>query len=107
MKHYKAIITGGTLAPQAVILEQDREAYAAVFMENAMQQAFMCVCEDGIEAERNPYTINFYVNDTIFATIDIKVWQNTYHDESIWADYVLTTKPRSLSMIVRRMNIAE
>ncbi len=104
MKHYTAIITGGTLSPECEILEQDRVAFAATFMEAAMQHAFYCICQDGIDAQRQPYTISFYSDNVLFARINISTWQEFAR---VYADYELTAVPTDKTIFLRRMCVAD
>ncbi len=103
MKHYKAIITGGSLSSDCEILEQDRGAFAAPFMNAAMQHAFYLVCQDGIDAERRPYSIGFYSNGVLFARINITTWQEFAR---VYADYELITATNK-SIFLRRMCVAD
>lgn len=104
MKHYKAVITGGPLFPDCEILEQDRVAFAATFMEAAMQHAFYLVCQDGIDAARQPYSINFYSDGMLFARINITTWQEFAR---VYADYELISIPSYKSIFLRRMCVAD
>lgn len=104
MKHYKAIITGGTLFPDCEILEQDRVTFAATFMEAAMQSAFYYVCQDGIDAARQPYSINFYSDELLFAKINITTWQDFAR---VYADFELTAVPSDKTIFLRRMCVAD
>lgn len=100
MKHYKAVITGGTLSPNCVIIEQERVVFAATFMKAAMQEAFYWICRDGIDAQQHPYSISFYSDGVLFARIDITTWQEF---APIYADYELTAIPANKSIFLRRM----
>ena len=104
MKHYKAIITGGTLSPDCEILEQQRVSFAASVMKAAMQHAFYYVCQDGIEAEQYPYSIDYYADGMLFARINIRTWQEFAR---IYADFELVTIPAHKSIFLRRMCVAD
>lgn len=104
MKNYKAIITGGTLSPDCVMIEQERVAFAATFMEAAMQEAFYWICRDGIDAERQPYSISFYSDGVLFARINITTWQEFAR---VYADYELAAIPQDKSIFLRRMCVAD
>lgn len=103
MKHYKAVIYGGTLPLDTpIIIEQDRVSFGATFMHTAIQTAFYEVCRDGIDAERIPYFIRFYADNDMFATL----WFIVQHDGSaIFSDLWLETTQKEI--FLRHMIIAE
>ena len=103
MKHYTAIITGEKLSPNCEILEQDRVAFAATFMEAAMQHALRWICDIGIVAQQ-PYTISFYSDGVLFARINITAWQEFAR---VYADYELTAVPSDKTIFLRRMCVAD
>ena len=73
-------------------------------MDAAMQHAFYCICQDGINAERQPYSISFYSDGVLFARIDI----NTWHEFArVYADYELTSIPTDKAIFLRRMCVAD
>lgn len=102
MKRYMAIIAGGRqLSEGPLILEQDRETMGREFLNHAIRWAFELSAEDGVDAERNPYRAQFYVDGVEFTSITLNVYQ---HFSEVWADVILLHSGKS--EVVRHMNIA-
>lgn len=104
MNEYRAIISGGSqLAEQPMILEQPRVCLSAQFVDNAIQWAFRCAAEDGVDAERNPYQVELQVNGQHIATITLDVWQEL----SRVLAQVRIARNDGKSMVLRTMTIAD
>ena len=96
MNEYRAVISGGSqLAEQPVIL-------SAQIVDHAIQWAFQCAAEDGVDAERNPYQVELQVNGRPIATITMDVWQNL----SWILAQVRIAREDGQSMVLRTMNIS-
>ena len=104
MKQYRALVSGGSqLAESPLILEQQRACLSAQFVHSAVQWAFYYAAEDGVDAERNPYQVELWVNDQHIATITLDVWQEL---SRVYAQ-VRIARRDGKSMVLRTMTIQD